>query len=80
MLTHRRMTADGREIVDKATYNKLTNPVIKKGGIIITATNANGWLRYLNMNGATAVTYDDVIIFRPNATVTEVLEETYHFK
>lgn len=80
MLTHRGITADGREIIDKATYHKLTNPVIKKGGIIITATVDNGWLRYLDMNGATAVTYDDVIIFRPDATVTEVLEETYHFK
>lgn len=79
ILTHRKTTADGREIIDQATYHKLTNPVIKKGGKIITATDDNDWLRYLNMNGATAVTYDDIIILRPDATITEVLEETYHF-
>ena len=36
-------------------------------------------MRYLKMNDATAVTYDDVIFFRPDATITEVLEEVYHF-
>ena len=30
--------------------------------------------------GATAVTFGDSIIFRPDATTTEVLEEVYHFE
>ena len=79
-LTHRRISADGREIINKAVYHKLTNPVKRRGGNIITATVENGWMRYLDERGATAVTFGDSIIFRPDATTTEVLEEVYHFE
>lgn len=79
ILTHRKTTADGREIINQAAYHKLTNPVIQKGGTIITATADNDWMRYLEERGATAVTIGDSIIFRPDATTTEVLEEVYHF-
>ena len=79
-LTHRRISADGREIINKAEYHKLTNPVKRRGGKIITATVENGWMRYLDERGATAVTFGDSIIFRPDATTTEVLEEVYHFE
>lgn len=78
-LTHRRVTDDGREIINKATYSKLVNPVIKKGGKVITATADNDWIRYLSERGATAVTIGDTIVLRPDATTTEVLEEVYHF-
>lgn len=78
-LTHRRVTADGREIINKATYSKLVNPVIKKGGKVITASVDNDWIRYLGERGATAVTIGDTIVLRPDATTTEVLEEVYHF-
>ena len=71
---------DGREIINKAVYHKLTNPVKRRGGNIITATVENGWMRYLDERGATAVTFGDSIIFRPDATTTEVLEEVYHFE
>ena len=77
MLTRRKVSDSGREIIDKATYHKLTNPVIKRGGEIKFADEE--WMRYLEKNDATAVTYDDVIIFRPDPTITEVLEEVYHF-
>lgn len=78
-LTHRRVTADGREIINKATYSKLVDPVIKKGGKVITASVDNDWIRYLGERGATAVTIGDTIVLRPDATTTEVLEEVYHF-
>lgn len=78
-LTHRRVTTDGREIIGKATYSKLVNPVIKKGGKVITATADNDWIRYLSERGATAATIGDTIVLRPDATTTEVLEEVYHF-
>ncbi len=78
-LTHRRVTDDGREIINKATYSKLVNSVIKKGGKVITATADNDWIRYLSERGATAVTIGDTIVLRPDATTTEVLEEVYHF-
>lgn len=79
VLTHRKTSSDGREIIDQATYHKLTNPVKQKGGMIITASADNGWIRYLNERGATAVTIGDSIVFRVDATTTEVLEEVYHF-
>lgn len=79
ILTHRKTTADGREIINQATYHKLTNPVIKKGGTVITATADNDLLRYLDDRKATAVTIGDTIILRADATTTEVLEEVFHF-
>lgn len=79
ILTRRKTTADGREIINQAAYHKLTNPVIQKGGTIITANADNDWVRYLDERGATAVTIGDSIIFRADATTTEVLEEVYHF-
>lgn len=75
--THRKTTAEGRQVISKPLYNKLTNSVTKKGGAVITADEQ--WMEYLAKNGASAVTYDDVIILRPDATTTEVLEEVYHF-
>lgn len=79
VLTHRKTSTDGREIINQATYNKVTKSVIKKGGEIITASDDNDWLRYLNERGATAVTIGDSIILRTDATTTEVLEEVFHF-
>ncbi len=75
---HRRVTRDGRTIIDKATYHKITNRIIKKGATIVTADEK--WLEHLEKNGATAVTIGNIIILRPDATVTEVLEEAYHFE
>ena len=79
VLMHRRTGENNRQIISKATYHKLINPVVQKGGMIITASDDNKWMDYLDRRGATAVTLEDVIIFRPDATTTEVLEEVYHF-
>ncbi len=79
VLKHRRTSDAGREIINKATYNKLINPVVKKGGKVITATADNDWVRYLGERGATAATIGDTIVLRSDATTTEVLEEVYHF-
>ena len=79
VLKHRRTSYAGREIINKATYNKLINPVVKKGGKVITATADNDWVRYLGERGATAATIGDTIVLRSDATTTEVLEEVYHF-
>lgn len=78
-LAHRKTGENGREIINKAVYSKITNAAMKRGADVVTATPENGLLRYLEARGATAVTIDDLIIFRPDATTTEVLEEIYHF-
>ncbi len=79
VLTHRKTGENGREIINKAVYSKITGSAIKKGAEVVTATSENGLLRYLDERGATAVTLDNVIILREDATTTEVLEEAYHF-
>src|SRR5699024_6624836 len=75
--THRETSADGRKIIDKATYHKITNPAIKKGADIRIADGEI--LARLQKEQATAVTYGNVLFFRPDATVSDVLEEVHHF-
>ena len=75
--THRKTSLDGHKIIDKATYHKITKPAIKKGADIRIADKE--WTRHLEEQNATAVTIGDIIIFREDATVSDVLEETYHF-
>ncbi len=75
--THRRVTSDGRKIIDKPTYHKITNPIIKQGADIRIAKDE--WLEHLKSKNASAVTIGDVIYFREDATVSDVLEETHHF-
>jgi len=76
-ITHRKSSSSGSKIVDKATYNKLTAKAIKNGANIYTADSE--WTRHLEDMQATAVTIGDTIIFKHDATVSDVLEETYHF-
>lgn len=74
--THRK-SADGIEIIDEATYNKLIRNVKRNGGIIIRGTSEVE--EHLAKNGSTASCIGDVLLFSKNATVSDVLEETYHF-
>lgn len=74
--THRKIS-DGIEIIDEATYNKLIRSVKRNGGIIIRGTSEVE--EHLSKNGSTASCIGDVILFSKNATVSDVLEETYHF-
>lgn len=75
--THRRISDYNTSIIDKPTYHKITNPIVKQGADIRIAKNE--WLEHLKENNATAVTIADVIYFREDATVSDVLEETHHF-
>jgi len=58
-------------------YHKLTNPAIKAGADIRYADAE--YQKRLNKMGARAVTLGDVIIFREDATTSDVLEEVFHF-
>ena len=75
--THRKRTNDV-EIIDDATYNKLIKKVKKNGGIVIRGTDEVE--DHLKKQGATASCINDVILFSKNATISDVLEETYHFE
>lgn len=75
--THRKLSGVGNKIIDKTTYHKIINPAIKKGADIRIADGEI--LERLKKENATAVTYGDVIFFREDATVSDVLEEVHHF-
>lgn len=75
--THRKVE-NGIEIIDQPTYNRLIQPVLKNGGKVYRGTDEIE--QHLEMNNASASTIGDVILFRKNVTVSDVLEETVHFK
>ena len=75
--THRKSAGD-IEIIDEATYNKLIKPVKKNGGTIIRGTEEVE--AHLARNGSTASCIGNILLFSENATISDVLEETYHFK
>lgn len=75
--THQKTTAEGTKIISQATYNKLTNPVKRVGGLVLRGTPDVE--EHLKKQGATALQVGDVIMFRSDATVSDVLEETHHF-
>lgn len=75
--THRKVE-NGIEIIDQPTYNKLIQTVLKNGGKVYRGTAEIE--QHLEMNSASASTIGDVILFRKNVTVSDVLEETFHFK
>ena len=75
--THRKKV-DGVEIIDDATYNKLIRKVKKNGGIVIRGTEEVE--EHLKKQGAAASCINDVLLFRKNTTISDVLEETYHFE
>ena len=76
--THRKISQSGNQIISMATYNLITKPAIKNGADIRIADDE--WLEHLQSENATAVTIGDVIYFRDDVTVSDVLEEVYHFE
>lgn len=78
IIPNRKTAIEGFKIVDKATYNRLTKKAIDKGANIQIATNE--MLEHLNKNNARAVTIGDTIIFAPEISVSDLLEELYHFE
>lgn len=75
--THRK-TINGKQIIDKPTYNKITREFIKNDGIIIRGKDAERMLG--KNNSAGYMPGMNVAFIRDNATVSDVLEEMYHAK
>ena len=75
--THRK-TVNGKQIIDKPTYNKITREFIKNDGIIIRGKDAERMLG--KNNSAGYMPGMNVAFIRDNATVSDVLEEMYHAK
>lgn len=75
--THQKTSAEGAKIIPQALYNKLTNPIERVGGLVLRGTPDIE--EHLKKQGATALQVGDIIMFRSDATISDVLEETYHF-
>lgn len=74
---YRRKTADdGHQIVDKPTYQKLTNQFVKRGGIIIRGEEADKHLE--GMAYASYLPGMNTAFICDDATISDVLEEMYH--
>lgn len=72
-----RKNKDGIEIIDEATYNKLIRNVKRNGATVIRGSDEVE--EHLAKNGSTASCIGKVLMFSENATISDVLEETYHF-
>ena len=75
--THQKTTAGGTKVISQALYNKLTSPIEKVGGLVLRGTPDVE--EHLQNQGATALQVGDIIMFRSDATISDVLEETHHF-
>ena len=66
--------------VSEKVFNDLTIEAKKDGAEVIRCEYGDSLYKHLKENNATASCIGDVLIFRPDATISEVLEETYHFQ
>lgn len=69
---------EGFRFISDKRFDELTIEARKEGAIIIRGTDEVE--EHLEKEGAAAATLDDVILFRKDVCVSEVLEETRHFK
>ena len=75
----RKIGSNGQEIIDQATYHKLTNWFVKSGGIIIRGEEAKRHLEKQHASAAYLMGFNAAYIL-DEATVSDVLEEMYHAK
>lgn len=68
----------GFKFISDDAFNNLTISAKKKGAIIIRGTEEAE--EHLEKLGAAASNIGDVLIFRKDVCISEVLEETYHFE
>lgn len=71
-------TREGFKFINDKTFDDLTIPARKKGAVIIRGTKEAE--EHLDKMGAAASNIGDVLIFRKDVCLSEVLEETYHFE
>ena len=75
----RKIGAQGQEVIDQATYHKLTKPFLKAGGIIVRGKEAKA---YLDSRKAYAAYFigGNLAFIDDEPTVSDVLEEMFHAK
>lgn len=66
------------KFISDATFDKLTIKARKNGAFIMRGTEEVE--KHLNDLGAAAANIGDVLLFRKDVCISDVLEETYHFE
>lgn len=69
---------EGFKFISDETFNNLTIAARKKGAVIIRGTKEAE--EHLEKQGASASNIGDVLVFRKDVCISEVLEETHHFE
>lgn len=69
---------DGVKFISDEMFDKLTIAAKKKGAVIIRGTEEAE--RHLDAVNAAASNIGDILMFRKDVCISEVLEETYHFE
>ena len=75
--THQRVSEENRKVISEPTYNKVIKEVTRKGAVVVRGTPEVE--EHLAKSGAYAAQVGDVLLFRRDATITDVLEEVHHF-
>jgi hypothetical protein len=75
--THQKTGQSGQKIISQALYNRIIKSAVSAGAHIERNEAAE---RHLDMVGASASQLGDVLFFRREATVSDVLEEVHHFQ
>ena len=73
------LTDTNRKAVSEETFRRMTIGVKKAGATVVRCKQGDEWFKHLERNNATASCIGDVLVFRSDATVSEILEETHHF-
>ncbi len=72
-------TNSNRIAISQRRFDELTVQAKKNGANIVKCTYGDEMYEHLEKNNATASCIGKTLLFRPDATVSEVLEETRHF-
>lgn len=69
---------DGMKFISDETFDNLTISARKKGAVIVRGTKEAE--EHLDKAGAAASNIGDVLLFRKNVCISDVLEEVHHFE
>ena len=73
-------TEENRIPISKKRFDELTIEAKKMGANVIQCNFGDEIFEHLQKNDASASCIGNTLLFRPDATVSEVFEETFHFK
>ena len=77
VMTRRKIGERGSEVIDRPTYNKLIKEFVRREGVIRSDEEAVKHLDKLNA-GAAYLPSLNTVLFHPDPTISEVLEEMFH--